>query len=128
MIFTFLPLTDTERRYLTERVGGDRVHVGEIGNLSLKEKEAFLQCTIAFGSVPADWIPEAKLLKWLQLDSVGFDSYRHLNWSQLQAIQVTNLHGFFSVPVAESVVAGILALGRGLNHLIPLKEYRLWKK
>lgn len=42
-------------------------------------------------------------------------------------MQVTNLAGFFADPVAESALAGILALCRGIDRLVRLQDRAEWQ-
>ena len=87
----------------------------------------FLKCQICLGNVPPDWIALNPELKWIQLLSIGFGEYLHLNWQQLaDRIQLTNIAGFFTEPVAQSMLAGLLALYRGLDQLAVLKEAKQW--
>ena len=63
----------------------------------------------------------------MQLESVGFGEYAGLDWARLGArVTLTNLGGFFAEPVAESALAGILALLRGVDRLVALKTQRVW--
>jgi glyoxylate/hydroxypyruvate reductase A len=87
----------------------------------------FETCEIVFGNVPAHWLDKTTTLRWAQLDSVGFGEYRSLNWEHLsQQITLTNLAGFFSDPVAQTALAGILALYRGIDKLTVLQHNRSW--
>jgi len=87
----------------------------------------FLQSQVCFGNVPPDWLTQNPKLEWLQLISVGFGEYLHLDWKQpSRKIQMTNLAGFFTEPVAQSMLAGVLALYRGIDHLVILKDRRNW--
>lgn len=83
---------------------------------------AFLESEICFGNVDRFWVEQSEKLKWLQLESVGFEAYSNLN----KDLTITNLKGFFSVPVSESVIAGILSIYRGMDKLICLKEQKKW--
>ena len=59
--------------------------------------------------------------------SIGFGEYLHLDWQQLaDRIQIANIAGFFTDPVAQSMLAGLLALYRGLDQLAVLKEVKQW--
>jgi phosphoglycerate dehydrogenase-like enzyme len=84
---------------------------------------AFRTARIAFGNPPADWIAQAPELQWIQLESVGFGEYLGL---PPDGPLITNLAGFFSDPVAESALAGILALNRGIDRLVGLRTAGEW--
>lgn len=87
----------------------------------------FADCEIVFGNPPADALAGAKALRWLQLESVGFGEYTHLDWEFLnQRITVTNLAGFFAEPVAETALAGLLAMLRGVGRLVQYQGEKYW--
>ena len=87
----------------------------------------FNQCDVVFGNVPAHWIEQSAALRWAQLDSVGFGEYRALDWSKLKKqISMTNLAGFFADPVAQTALAGILSLYRGIDKLTLARSNTLW--
>lgn len=68
----------------------------------------FIDSSICFGNPPAEWLKHADQMKWIQLISVGFGEY--LPYAQLiqqKDLKITNLKGFFGVPVAESILGGI---------------------
>ncbi|MGW6058264.1 D-2-hydroxyacid dehydrogenase [Streptomyces sp. NPDC055189] len=84
---------------------------------------------IALGNPRADWVEKAPHLRWLQLASVGIDRYAGLDWPVLgQRLAVTNLGGLFADPVAETCLAGILALYRGVDVLAGLRAGETWSK
>lgn len=84
-------------------------------------------CDIAFGNPEPQHLAAADSLRWVQLESVGFGEYIDLDWSILgQRLTLTNLAGFFSDPVAETALAGILALGRGVDRLVAHKIAGEW--
>jgi len=87
----------------------------------------FNQCDVVFGNVPAHWIEQSAALRWAQLDSVGFGEYRALDWSSLEKqITMTNLAGFFADPVAQTALAGILSLHRGIDKLTLARSNKQW--
>lgn len=82
---------------------------------------------IVFGNPDPSVIAANPALRWLQLESVGFGEYAALDWSRPAGpVQVSNLAGFFADPVAESALAGILALGRGIDRLVRLQDRAEW--
>ena len=91
-------------------------------------KKAFLNADIVFGNPPPAWLNDARRLKWLQLESVGFDSYlRYAREPWSRQITVTNLRGLFGPPVAETLLSGVLALYRRLPELIDFQKQSAWK-
>lgn len=90
--------------------------------------ESFAACEVMFGTIPAAWIPRLTALRWLQLESVGYEYYRDASALIRQRdIRVTNLEGQFAHPAAETVIAGILSLTRGLDELSIARQERRWR-
>ncbi len=121
-------VSERELGPLRDIAGTDTIHcVGALaGEASVDPR--FARCQVAFGNVPPPWLEQAPALRWIQLESVGFDQYRPLDWPALgQRIQVTNLPGFFTEPVAESALAGVLALYRGIDRAVRLQAERCWR-
>jgi glyoxylate/hydroxypyruvate reductase A len=88
-----------------------------------EKHEAVRKADIVFGNVkPPAWLDEAPSLKWIQFGSAGFDGYRKLKTAAI----VTNMRDYFSGPCAETMVAGILALYRGIDEFAILKKEKKW--
>lgn len=84
-------------------------------------------CDVAFGNPEPEDIASADALRWVQLESVGFGEYLNLDWGSLgQSLTLTNLAGFFADPVAETALAGILTLGRGIDRLVRHQAKSEW--
>ena len=88
--------------------------------------DELLGCEVVFGNPAPEAIREGGPLRWLQLESVGFGEYADIACLKTGSIRMTNLAGFFAEPVAESILAGILALYRGMDRLVSFKEQRRW--
>ena len=87
----------------------------------------FLNASVCFGNPPAEWLKQVDQLKWIQLISVGFGEYLpHAELIHQKDLKITNLKGFFRVPVAESILGGIFSLYRQLNHLAAMQTKREW--
>jgi glyoxylate/hydroxypyruvate reductase len=124
-IFVWLNMGQ-EKKVLEEKVSEANLIYADVLN-EAEQKEKFLQSEIAFGNVPSAWLKETSQLQWMQLESTGFGEYLWLNNSPLrEKIIITNLKGMFGIPVAESAVAGILALYRGIDQLSLLKLANEW--
>lgn len=126
-IFIYINTNEYEKGFLKENLHTENLLFA--GDLPKKDQlPAFLESEVVFGNVSAEWLPRSQVLKWLQLESVGFDLYRNLNWDTLgKQIKVTNLKGMFGIPVGETAIAGILALFRGIDKLMSLKVEKRWK-
>ncbi len=84
-------------------------------------------CDVAFGNPDPEAIANADALRWVQLESVGFGEYLDLDWDALgERLTLTNLAGFFADPVAETALAGILTLGRGMDRLVRHQAKAEW--
>jgi phosphoglycerate dehydrogenase-like enzyme len=127
-IFVSGDLTETQVARLREDAGADTLHVHGYFSEDAGLEPSFANCEVVFGNVPASWLMQSKALRWVQLDSVGFGEYRDLDWRQLgKEVTVTNLAGFFAQPVAETALAGILALYRGIDRLVRLQSAGDWQ-
>ena len=84
---------------------------------------AFQAAQVVFGNPTVAWLAQAPDLKWVQLESVGFGEYAG---QDLGGATLTNLAGFFAEPVAESILAGLLALYRGIDRLTLLRRDGIW--
>jgi glyoxylate/hydroxypyruvate reductase A len=92
------------------------------------QADCLQDCEIAFGNPPADRLELAEKLRWVQLESVGFGEYTQLDWARLsQSLTLTNLAGFFAKPVAETALAGLLAMTRGIGRLVRLQGSATWE-
>jgi glyoxylate/hydroxypyruvate reductase A len=122
-------LAPAQHRRLADAVGNELL-VDLTGECIREDAvpESFKRCEIAFGNPPASWLVGAEGLRWVQLESVGFGEYMDLDWQQLQGrLTLTNLAGFFAEPVAETALAGLLSLSRGIDRLTMLKSKGQWE-
>ncbi len=88
-------------------------------------RDRFRASDICFGNVPAEWLEGVSRLRWLQLESTGFEYYLHVRGLP-PALAVTNLKGLFDRPAAETALAGLLALYRGVDVLVTAQTERRW--
>lgn len=127
-VFCNLLLSDVQKDRLQNGLGEVQLnHLDE----SVPESVArpyFEKSEIVFGNPPSSWLSTHPSLRWVQLESVGFGEYLSLDWDTLgKRVTVTNLSGFFADPVAESILAGILSLYRGIDQLVLLKDNVEWQ-
>ncbi len=126
-IFVSGDLTEAQVVRLQDGAGADTIHVHGYFSEDAGLEPSFANCEVVFGNVPASWLTQSQALRWIQLESVGFGEYRSLDWRALgERITLTNLAGFFADPVAESALAGILALYRGVDRLVLLQGKKEW--
>ena len=125
-VFAYLELTATQEERLKQIAGGEAVRFCTPGAHDSPPAE-LEGCDIVFGNVPPDWIERSPGIRWAQLESVGFGEYAGmLNGPVGRRLTMTNLADFFSVPVAETALAGVLALYRGIDRLALLRGERQW--
>jgi len=126
-IFVCLPLKDNQLTRLRTSVASHELHYFPDAETNPKARTAFEVCAIGFGNPPGDWIAESTALRWVQLESVGFGEYAGLDWQILgKRLKLSNLAGFFSDPVAESILAGVLSHYRGIGRLSVLQTQHVW--
>ena len=91
-------------------------------------RDVYRDCEIVFGTIPASWIPRLTALRWLQLESTGFEYYRD-SAAEIsgRGILVTNLRGQFAEPAAETALAGALNVMRGVSALARGQHERRWQ-
>jgi len=93
------------------------------------DRAAFLEAEVVLGGVPVDLLQSAARLRWIQLLSVGIDSYQSTVRPQLRpGVVCTNLRGVYAEAMAQSVLAGILAFTRAIPDVVKCQERRDWQK
>lgn len=128
-IYVGVTLTEAEQRHLAEAVRNTSPGAEMRLVHSTDGRDAFARCDLAFGRFPLEWLAGPHALRWVQLDSVGFDDLLpYADAFAAARVVVTNLHGFFADPVAETIVAGLLGLYRGLPQLLAAQGQRRWQK
>lgn len=128
-----MPLSIVVCAYLDERArnairaaaGGDHVQFIDRENPSDTQLSALSRAEVVFGNVPVRFLASCRNLKWLQLESVGFEYYMPLAGTA-RPFTITNLKGMFAEPAAETALAGLLALGRGLPQLLCAQAGAEW--
>ena len=129
-IFVYLNLESDRQDRIRRLAAGDDVHFCRPGTSLEEVKEEFLSSRIIFGNPPRDWLAQCRVLQWLQLESTGFGEYATLAWDHVENREppvVSNLSGFYAEPVAETCLAGILALMRGIDQCAELKARQHWR-
>ena len=119
-IFCYVSLNDIQKELLKKKINDNFFFMEDSRDKSF---ENFMNCEVCFGNPELDWVIKSKKLKWIQLESVGFEKYSKV---KIPGLKISNLRGFFSTPVAETALAGILSLKRGINRLLYLKDKKKW--
>lgn len=121
-------LDDRARWLCRDGLAGDIVHWRAPGPDAPEWDDAYRDCEIVFGTIPSSWIPRLTALRWLQLESTGFEYYRDVAAEiSRRGIVVTNLRGQFAEPAAETALAGALSLIRGAGVLALAQQERRWR-
>lgn len=126
-ILVWAHLDDAGKQLLQDNLGDHDVTLAGRENPELAQK-SLAETEIVFGNIPPQWLDFVQPnLRWMQLESVGFGIYH--GKPGIAPITITNLRGFFAEPVAETALAGILALYRKLDVLIAAQssDDRNWK-
>lgn len=121
-IYCAVKLNIPEKNFLKQNTGNQKVYFQD--ELEDDPFNTFLQCEVCFGNIERSWVEQSETLQWLQLISVGIEPYLEIGNKK---VHITNLKGFFSVPVAESAISGLLSLFRSTGKLTLLKEQKTWK-
>ena len=119
-IFCYVSLNEIQKDLLKKKINDNFFFMEDSKEKSF---ENFMNCEVCFGNPELDWVTKSKNLKWIQLESVGFEKYSKV---KIPGLKISNLRGFFSIPVAETALAGILSLKRGINRLLSLKNKKKW--
>lgn len=127
-VFQYISLSIEAQQMLDSGLPADvKCTIVNRNDTDKQQFEQFMGCEVAFGNIPAAWVANSSELKWLQLESVGYEPYLEILPEFQKRGTITNLHGFFGQPVAESALAGILSLKRGIDKLTILKGQKKWK-
>ncbi|RYY20384.1 MAG: D-2-hydroxyacid dehydrogenase [Chitinophagaceae bacterium] len=123
IIYTEIKLTESLKNAVRETADTYTCIFEDELNSEEEKHDAIRKADIVFGNVkPIHLLDEAPALKWIQFASAGFDGYRKLKTNAI----VTNMRDYFSGPCAETMLAGILALYRGIDEFAILKQEKKW--
>jgi glyoxylate/hydroxypyruvate reductase A len=123
-IYIHTNLAEPLRQGLLEGISKEHlVQFREVDDTDAQALEKFKEAQWVLGNVPTEWLGnKTNSLEFWQLDSAGFDKYKHL---QLSA-KVANMGDWFARPCAETIVGGLMALVRGIDALTLLKQNKQW--
>ena len=71
-IFCYISLNDNQRDFLKKKIDDNFFFMEDSKEKSF---ENFMNCEVCFGNPDLDWVTKSKNLKWIQLESVGFEEY-----------------------------------------------------
>ena len=123
-LFIYSPLSASARAHLLRQLPAGLQPTFGPDLPADQQAAAFQTAEILMGNPPPDWLAAGPppSLKFWQIDSAGFERYRHLRL----AVPVANMGDFFAWPCAETMVGGLLALYRHLPELAVLQAKQQW--
>jgi glyoxylate/hydroxypyruvate reductase len=122
-LFVYTPLNEALQAYLRQELPAAVEPLFKSDLTESQRLEAFSTAAFLMGNPPVEWFERipAGLAFW-QLDSAGFDQYRHLNLP----VPVANMGDFFARPCAETIVGGLLAFYRDIPLLVRCQDTKKW--
>ena len=123
-LFVCLEVDAVQRARLERLAGSDPIHFLHADEAGAEPDPRFLRAEVALGAIPPAWVGASSALRWLQLDSTGVDGYAGV--ARATGVRVSNLAGFYAGPVAESCLAAMLAVYRGIDRLVRLQDRQEW--
>ena len=123
-LFVYSPLSAPARAHLLRHLPAE-VEATFRPDLAPEDQfPTFQEAGVLLGNPPPTWLAAgpSPLLRFWQIDSTGFERYRHLPLHL--ALPVANMGDFFAC--AETMVGGLLALYRHLGELAVLQAKKKW--
>ena len=122
-LFVNPPLDDTLKTALRQQLPADVAVTFRRDLPESEQRAAFQAADLLLGNPPAAWFDgPLPNLKFWQLDSAGFDGYKHARVTA----QVANMGDYFAWPCAETMLAGLLAFYRRIPELTLLQDKGEW--
>lgn len=115
-----------DNEYRNRLNGVARQYNFEIISLNGAGIERIRECEIIFGAVSPEVLHDAVCLKWLACSFAGVDRYIDAKLCALNNVILTNSSGAYGVTIAESMIAGILILFRGLDQYLLNQQNMHW--
>ena len=84
------------------------------------------EAEVVIGNLPNRWLPQAKALRWLHLESAGAEQYVKEE-GLAQDVLLTNSTGAYGPAIAEHMLAGVLSIYKKLNLYRENQKLRVWK-
>ncbi|WP_245964608.1 D-2-hydroxyacid dehydrogenase [Rufibacter immobilis] len=123
-LLVYADLSPAQQLYLTQQLPPTYTTCFHALGTDAQSRDFLAKAQLLFGNPPVEWLSTSPSnLQYWQLESAGFDQYQGLS---LKAT-VANMGNFFAQACAETMVAGLLALYRGINTLVRLQEQQNWQ-
>ncbi|PID02028.1 D-2-hydroxyacid dehydrogenase [Sporosarcina sp. P2] len=122
ILFTFKIETSFKEQLIEKYPNVEFLHTTNIDKASLEDIDVIVTDG---GDLRSEHVEKALKLKWVMVAAVGVDT---LPSEALQArdVLVTNSHGVHKMPLAESVLAHLLSLERGLPDIYKRETEKKW--
>jgi phosphoglycerate dehydrogenase-like enzyme len=123
-IYSHILLENHFREQITSQLPGFDIYFrSENGNVA-EDRKHFESADYIIGNPPVGWFEKPlDSLKFLHLDTAGFDQYKSIN---LKA-RVANIGDWFAHTCAETMVGAIICLYRGIDKFILLRAENQWQ-
>ncbi|EGQ26139.1 MULTISPECIES: D-2-hydroxyacid dehydrogenase [Sporosarcina] len=123
VLFTFKVKTAFKEQLSKDYPNVEFIYTASIEDVSLEGVEVIATEGV---DLTEEIIERASALKWVMVAAVGVDELP-LNALQKKGIIVTNSHGVHKMPLAESVLAHLLSLERGLPGIYARQTEMRWE-
>lgn len=123
-ILVTIPLKDHMKEDLEQSFPNVTFHYEKADHELLEKSEVL----VTYGNdVNESVVERAKNLKWLMVASAGFDNFP-LEMIAERKWLVTNAKGIHKIPMAESMLAHILALSKGFPQIYENERQKVWDR
>ena len=122
-VLVLIPVTDQHRARL-QAAAPDAVF--EYTSHAAATPEQVREAEIIIGNLPVALLPEAKSLRWLQLNSAGADPYFRPEVLPL-SVKLTNATGAYGLTVSEHMLATLMSLYRKLHLYRDNQKAHKWQ-
>ncbi|PIC72359.1 D-2-hydroxyacid dehydrogenase [Sporosarcina sp. P26b] len=123
VLFTFKIKTTFKEQLKEKYPNVEFIYTTNIDDASLEDIEVIVTDG---GDLTSEHVEKATALKWVMVAAVGVDTLP-IEALQERDILVTNSHGVHKMPLAESVLAHLLSLERGLPGIYKREDKKEWK-
>ena len=123
ILFTFKIKTSFKEQLKEKYSNVEFLYTTNIDEVSLEDIEVIVTDG---GDLKAEHVEKATELKWVMVAAVGVDTLP-IEALQAQDVLVTNSHGVHKMPLAESALAHLLSLERGLPGIYKREAEKEWE-
>lgn len=124
VLFTF-NITENQREELVEQFPTCRFHFKRTASC---EEASYADIIVTYGgNINKALLEKVERLKWIMTAAAGIEKM-DLEEVRKRNILVTNVRGIHKTPMAESVLAHILALKRSIREIYEVQQNKSWKR